>query len=148
MRELLEKLRRLEKAASRKKGQFELFALFLRLGSPRQWDILVSAPWITRNKKEGLRYLSNLVQQYLDTDELHRVSRIAIIEDSMPELQAFQRAIKNEHGVAELVNCNLFGMEVEHAYLITSQRLRAKKIAKKKAAKKKAKTKKKAAKKL
>ena len=147
MRELVEKLRRLEKAASQERGQFELFALFLRVGSPRQWDILVSAPWITRNKKEALRYLSNLLQRYFDSDELHHISRIAIIEDSMPELQAFQRAIRNEHGIAELVDCNLFGLQVEHAYLITSQRLRAKKIAKKTAPKKKAKTKKKAVKK-
>lgn len=142
MRELVEKLRRLEKAASRRKGKFELFALFLRVGSPRQWDILVSAPWITRNKKKALRYLSNLVQEYLDTSELHLISRIAIIEDTMPELQAFQGAIKNEHGVAELVDCILFGLQVEHAYLITSQSLRAKKRPEKKAAKKKTKTKK------
>ena len=137
MRELVEKLRRMEKAISRRKGGVELFALFLREGSPRQWDLLVSAPWITRNKKDGLRYISNMVQQQLSSYELHQISRVAIIEDSEPALQAFQQAIKNEHGVAELVNCSIFGLQVEHAYLITSQSLKAKKRTKKKTAKKK-----------
>jgi len=132
MKELAEKLRQLETIASQQKGKFELFALFLRVDSPNQWDILVSAPWITRNKKEALQYLSKLVQKDLDTSELHQISRIVIIEDTMPVLQVFKQAIKNEHGVAEFVNCNLFGMKVEHAYVITCQSIPAKKVAKKK----------------
>jgi hypothetical protein len=146
MKELVEKLRKLETVASKQKGKFELFALFLRVDSPNQWDILVSAPWITRNKKEALQYLSKLVQKDLDTSELHQISRIVIIEDSMPVLQVFQQAIKNEHGVTEFVNSNLFGMQVEHAYVITCQAITAKKVAKKKVVKEKV-TKKKVAKK-
>ena len=136
MKELAEKLRKLETVASQQKGKFELFALFLRVDSANQWDILVSAPWITRNKKEALKYLSKLVQKDLDISELHQISRIAIIEDSMPVMEVFKQAIKNEHGIVEFVNCTLFGMKVEHAYVITCQSIPAKKVAKKKVARK------------
>ena len=43
MREQVEKLQNVEKNLSESKGQFELFALFLREDSPDKWDLLSAA---------------------------------------------------------------------------------------------------------
>ena len=42
----------LEAEIAQKKGDFSLFALFLREDAPDRWDLLVSAPWASSNKQE------------------------------------------------------------------------------------------------
>ena len=54
--------------------------------------------------------------------ELLKLSRIAIIESHEPALAALQQAIQTEHGIAEIKDSNFFGLQIKHAYIITSRR--------------------------
>lgn len=125
MIELVEKLKLIEKETSAERGKYDLFALFLREDSSNKWDILVSANWIHDHKEDSLKYLSQKIQKSFTQNELSQISRIVIIEENNPALPALQQTISIEHGAAEIKDSNLFGLQIKHAYLITSRRSQA-----------------------
>jgi len=122
MRQLAEKLKDLEQRIAIAKGPFSFFALFLRENGQDKWDLVASAPWLEKDKKEGLNYLANELRSALQPDELVSLSRIVLTESDDPGLGAVQRAVKAEHGLVEVTNCNFFGLDIKHAFIITSQR--------------------------
>lgn len=126
MKDIAEKLAKVEQQIAEEKGDFLLFALFLTEDSSGYWDLLVSAAWMAENKSEALKYINAKIQKALTPDEIMKLSKIVIIDKDNPELEAlqeaFQRSIHIEHGIAEIKNSNFFGLEVRHAFLITSKR--------------------------
>jgi len=122
MSEWVEQVAKVENALSKENGEFDLFALFLREDAPGKWDLLIAAPWAEKDKASALKSVSRGLQEALGKDELLRLSRIVIIEQKNPDLDAFQRAISVEHGVAEVRDKNFFGLPIKHAYVITSRR--------------------------
>lgn len=123
MNQLVDKLRGIEDQVSKEKGDFLLFALFLREDAPDLWDLLVAAPWISKDKSKALHYLSSKLNGALTPEDVLKLSRIVIIESSNPALSALQQAINVEHGTAEIRDSNFFGLQIKHAFLITSRRL-------------------------
>lgn len=121
MKELIDKLAAIENETSAKRGKYDLFALFLREDSPNKWDIVVSASWIDNNKEEALKFLAEKVQNSFTRNELLLISRIVIIDKTNPDLPHVQEAVNIEHGSAELKDSNLFGLQIKHAFLITSR---------------------------
>ena len=121
MKELLEKLKKIEKETSAEKGNYDLFALFLREGSPDKWDILVAAGWINGNNEEALKYLALKFQHSFTQNEFLKISRIVIIEENNPELPAIQHDINIEHGISEIKDATFFGLDIKHAIFITSR---------------------------
>jgi len=122
MREIAEKLRKVERALSDVNGPFDLFALFLREDSADVWDLLVAASWLNPNKLVALRDIAEKVKAELGADELTKLSRIVIIEESNPALAAVQQAISIEHGLSEIQSSVFFGLMIRHAFVITSRR--------------------------
>lgn len=122
MIEITEKLRALEQNIAAEKGSFLLFALFLREDSPDRWDLLVAAPWIQKNKNAALKFFSDKLIRTLSQKELLKLSRITIIGPDEPALSALQQAMHIEHGLSEIKDSNFFGLQIKHAYIITSRR--------------------------
>ncbi|MDR4460014.1 MAG: hypothetical protein MRJ67_05790 [Nitrospirales bacterium] len=122
MKEIAEKLVRAEKEMSEEKGRFLLFALFLREDAPDLWDLLVSANWIELDKGEALRYIVGKLKDVVEPKDLSKLSRIVIIEHTNPALGAIQSAFNIEHGVADVQSSSFFGLQIKHAYIITSRR--------------------------
>ena len=122
MKALVEKLKALESEVAKEKGAFSLFALFLREDAPDVWDLLVSAPWVESDKGAALKLLAMKLSQMASSEELTKLSRIVVIEKSNPALAAFHSAMRIEHGTAEIKNSSFFGLQIKHAYVITSQR--------------------------
>jgi hypothetical protein len=125
MKQIAEKLRDLEKRLSAKKGEFSLFALFLREDAPDVWDLVVSADWIEKDQPAALQDIAKQVQKTLGPDEITKVSRVVIIDKANPALSAVSSVIAIEHGLAEVANNNFFGMAIKQGYIITAQRRRA-----------------------
>lgn len=125
MKEIVNKLMSIEKETSEERGEYNLFALFLREDSSNKWDILIAANWIDNNKEDALKYLVPKIQKAFTQDELLQISRIVIIEDTNPALPALQQAVSIEHGSAEIKDSNFFGLQIKHAFLITSRRKQA-----------------------
>ena len=121
MKDLAKRFAELEREISREKGEFDLFALFLREDAPNRWDVVVAAPWIELDKGLALQYLGKKLQQELTTNELMQLSHIAIIDNNNPGLPAITQAVNVEHGLVEMRDQDFFGLPIKHAYIITSQ---------------------------
>lgn len=122
MKEIAEKLTQVERDLAEEKGQFLLFALFLREDAPNLWDLIVSASWIIKNKKQSIKYIFDRIKQELKVEELLKLSRIVVIEKDNLALEALQRNFHVEHGILEIQDSNFFGLQIKHGYIITSRR--------------------------
>jgi hypothetical protein len=121
MRELLEKFIELERLISAEKGNFRLFALFLREDAPNKWDLVVAAPWMDSNQGAALRLIDSKLQKSFAVGEILKLSKIVIIESGSPLLSSLNRAIRVLHGCVEVKDSDFFGLEIKHAYIITSE---------------------------
>jgi hypothetical protein len=122
MRAVVEKLLKVERQIAEEKGPFSLFALFLREDAQDKWDLVASALWLEKNKQEAFEFLANLIRSSLAPDELLSLSRIVLVDHNDPALDAVHRALRAEHGIVEVKDTSFFGLEIKHAYIITSQR--------------------------
>ena len=122
MNEMAEKFASLEAMIAQKRGDFSLFALFLREDAPDRWDLLVAAPWASQNETEAVEYLVNEIKSHLGSEELINLSRILVVDPKAPPVQEFAKAFHVEHGRVEVRDSNLFGLQVKHAFIITSKR--------------------------
>jgi hypothetical protein len=121
MKDLVAKFVELETEMAKEKGNFSLFALFLREDVPDRWDLVVSAPWFGDNQKVILDYLVNKIKSRLKDAELLLLSRIVLVSSTDPTLKAIHKAFEIEHGMVEVQNSNFFGLMIKHAYIITSK---------------------------
>lgn len=102
------------------KGRFLLFALFLREYAPNVWDFVVSAPWLKADKMATYRYFATQLQSRLEPQELILLSRIVLIDEDNPALEAIHEAVTVEHSMVEIRHRDFFGLPIEQAYIITS----------------------------
>jgi len=119
MRPLVDKLKTIELAISKEKGKFALFALFVRPHVQNVWDLVVSAPWIGKQKKETLNY----ILEKIDPKDLMAISRVVILEPTDPFVQMVNNFIATEHSSGEFQNCTFNNVFIEHAFIVTSQRV-------------------------
>ncbi len=117
---MVEKLAYLERDVSSERGEFSLFGLFLREDAPDRWDLVVSAPWLEANQRDGLRYLAGKLKSFLDAKERLMLSRVVILEKDNPGMAAFRKMVSIRHGKFELADSVFFGLQIRHAYIITS----------------------------
>jgi hypothetical protein len=122
MKDLIDKLRLLETEISQKQGDFSLFALLLREDAQNKWDLVASASWFWSDKKKTLDYLAKKLRSRLTSDEFLTLSRIVLIKESDPTLHALQQAFQVHHTPIEVQDCNLFGLQIQRAYIFTSRR--------------------------
>lgn len=122
MKELIPKFIEIERDISSKLGPFNLFALFLREDSPDKWDLVIASPWVSKDKQSALKCVAEYVKGALDTNELLMLSRIVILDDKNKALDVINKSIATKHGAIEIRDSNFFGLQIKHAYLITSIR--------------------------
>jgi hypothetical protein len=120
--ELIEKFAELESQISAERGDFALFALFMREDAPDRWDLIVSAPWAGGDKRSTVDYFVTQIKSRLGEQVLLGLSRIVVVDPENAAVQAFNRAIRIEHGRLEVKDSSFFGLPVKHAYIITSRR--------------------------
>ena len=124
MNSLVDKLRKVERDLTQRKGPFLLFALLLREDAPDVWDVLVSAPWADVDRGDALREISAELSRVADPEELKLVSKIAIVDQFDPALAALRSAFDVENAAVEVRDSELFGLRVSRAFIITSRRSR------------------------
>src|SRR3972149_6864708 len=120
MNEIVEKFASLEAEIAQKRGDFSLFALFLREDAPDRWDLLVSAPWASQDKQKAVDFLVSEIKSHLGPQDLVSLSRIVVVDSNDPPVQALANAFHVEHGRVEVMDSNIFGLQVKHAFIITS----------------------------
>ena len=94
----------------------------MREGSQDKWDLLIAGSWVNKDKVYALKYIASRIQKLLNKDELLKITGIAIIDESNPALKAIFKAVHVEHGRFEIKNSIFFGLNIKHAFLITSSK--------------------------
>lgn len=122
MNELNKKMVKIEKYLANQNGEFRLFALFLRDGSPGKWDVLVSARWIDANKQQALKIITEQLTTKLNKEELMSLSRVVVINKNNEALSAINQFMPVENQIAEIHEKNFFGLDIKQAFLISSSR--------------------------
>ena len=123
--ELPAKFAKLESDIAAEKGDFSLFAMFRREDLPDRWDLMISAPWASADEKSALQYFIAKIKADIGPYALTLLSRIIFIDPSEVSLQDLNRAIPVEHGAVEVRDRNFFGLDIKHAYFITSKSISA-----------------------
>ena len=121
MRATVEKFIAIEKEIVAEKGDFILFGLFLREESPNRWDVVISAPWFDKDKKDPLDFVISKLRARLKPDEMVMLSRIILLNPSEDFVKNVNFMIRIEHGMAEFYECIVNGMHIKHAFVITSK---------------------------
>ncbi len=119
--ELPAKFAKLESDVAAARGDFTLFALFLREDVPDRCDLIISAPWASADQKGSLDYLVNRIKSDLGPADLTQLSRIVFIDPTDVSVRALNQAIHVEHGSVELRDSSFFGLPIKHAFIITSK---------------------------
>lgn len=128
MKRLAKKMAALERDISRERGDFSFFALFVREDSPNHLDLVAAAPWLKDNEKEVRIYFGKELKSRLDHQESLALSAIVFLNEDDSNLKRVQQDLAEEHdidvehGLAELRDEVLFGMDMKRAYIITSKR--------------------------
>jgi hypothetical protein len=125
MIQIAENFASLEREMAQRRGDFVLFALFLREDVPDRWDLVVAAPWIGEHKDDAVAYIVQEIQSRLSPQDLVQLSRIVVVDPSDPAVDALVRSIRVEHGRVEVRDSVFFGVPVKHALIVTAQPRRA-----------------------
>lgn len=120
--ELTEKFTDLESQISAERGNFTLFALFMREDAPDRWDLIVAAPWTGGDRRTTVDYFVSQIKSRIGEPGLLSLSRIVVVDPEDAAVQALNRAFQIEHGRVEVRDTSFFGLPVKHAYIITSKR--------------------------
>ncbi len=117
---LANKLLDVEKQTSAEKGRYLFFALFKNKESVRKWEIYVAADWINYNPADAKMYLMEKVKEVLTPEEQFNIAGFRVFGSNDAELKAFQQMFSVEHMMMQMQNCNMNGVHIDHAFIITS----------------------------
>ena len=99
------------------RGELRLFVLILREGSPGLWDVVVSAPWADASLDEAIRYVSSVITSSVDRAQLLLVSRVVVLEEGNPVLEALLDA-SSTSPTGELRDRDFAGIEARQAFIL------------------------------
>lgn len=125
-RDVIDKFGQLELELARERGDFAFFALFVLETLADRWDLIVSAPWLDKDKRRAVPYLVDQIKSKLGVDYLISLNRIVVIDPESAELQDLVRSIviehgKVEHGKVRIRDDEFFGLRVRDARIITAK---------------------------
>lgn len=120
MKDIIKKLIEIERDSAAEKGDYKLFALFLREESIGRWDIVVYSEWAYLDYPNSQSYLAKKIQNSLSADEIIQISRVVVLEQADLELPDFIQNMNVQHGVAMIKDEEFLGQQIERGYIITA----------------------------
>ena len=122
MKDSIDEFVKLEETIAEEKGDFVLFALFLREDAFDKWDLVIAAPWANANDKPVYDYIAEMLRNHLDRKTMLLLSRIVVIDTENSFLDEILSVIDVRHQKVEMKNAEFFNFKIEHAYIITANR--------------------------
>jgi len=117
-------LRRAMHEIAARKGNFTLFALFMRADAPFMkgddpgtWDLIVSAPWLDHGKLKALGELVELLAKFIGRPALQRLSRVEYVAGDDPNVQLILKSIPVEDGEQPIGSTDLIGLQIERGII-------------------------------
>ena len=119
------KLRKLMKRIEAQRGPFVLFGLFMREDSPGKWDLVLAAPWLERGRLKALGEFVKELSGTFGEEDVLSLSRIVTLNSDDAALHAILNDIGSVTRPVERQGHSLFGLPVEHAYILRATRSKA-----------------------
>lgn len=116
---LAEKCRNAEVEISEKHGGFTLFALVQRESTAGKWDIVVSAPWLTRRMADMKIILDGLMP-FLSQEDWLRTAGIVPVDLNTDFVQTLVELYHVEHGTQLAGQIFTDEIIVDRAVIITA----------------------------
>lgn len=101
----------------RERGPLVLYGLFLPEGSILRYDIVLSAPWITRSMGEAIEYLAPKVQEVAGRGGPPAYSGIVPLRPDEPFVGDITAQVRVEHGRKTLRRCRVGEMDFDEVIL-------------------------------
>lgn len=113
-----------------KRGDFTLFALFKQANAPfGDWDLVVSAPWLARDRYKATTEVVNLLVDTIGRKSLTQFARIEVIREDDPGLEFVLANFAVDDGELRLRDTELFGLEMDEGIIFRAKRSNSKKTA-------------------
>lgn len=115
-----------------KRGDLTLFALFKRANAPfGNWDLVVSAPWLERDRYKATTEVVNLLVDTIGRKSLTQLARVEVIRDDNPGLEFVLANFPVDDGELRLRDTELFGLDMDEGIIFRARRPAARKRARK-----------------
>ena len=131
MNEILNKLKSVVQSLEKDHKPILLFALFLREEALQQWDIVISASWLSSSEKNAYQIVVSKIQSVLSSSELVQISRVVILDHTDPVVPFLQEVCPLTNGgfkespkdfsVEPL--SEKFGFTIKKAYVLRCQKI-------------------------
>lgn len=119
----IDELRQFMEDVAAKYGEITAFGFFLRDDATGQdkWDLVVSAPWLTRGRLQMLRELGAEVSATFRGEKLLSISHIVVLKDGDPALDAMVR-MGDPDKTVEFRDSDEYGPRIRHGYILRAKR--------------------------
>jgi hypothetical protein len=118
-RSTLERFQRLEQQLADKYGPFTLFGLFYFADNLWHWDLVVSAPWLLRNRQQAYQTLADALVNGAGGNLADLIGGPRLLDENHPLLEMLLKGFNLEHGLQQIDGIDLPLHEVRRAYVIT-----------------------------
>ncbi len=117
--DLVEKFRIIEGQISRERGDFSFFGLFEHDDVPGKWDVLVSAPWLPRNRS-GIQMIVDALVPDVSQDEWRQIASIIPLDSNSHYVRWITENYHAQHALEEVSHALFDGVYISHGYIITA----------------------------
>jgi len=105
----------------REKGEVYLLALFERDDVPDRLDLAISSEWADSSRNAAVKLAVSHLGPLLSPEERLALSRVVVIPSSVPMVTLLAANFANTGSVAEVVNCNFNGVQINHGWVFYSK---------------------------
>ncbi len=116
---LAEKCRDAEVKISAERGEFTLFALIQRESTAGKWDIVASAPWLTRRTTD-IKIIVDGLLPFLSQEDWLRTASVVPIDPNTDFVQTLVELYHVEHGTQLAGQIFTDEIIVDRAVIITA----------------------------
>ena len=90
-----------------------------------KFTLLISAPWLDKeDPKRAIELIAESLRTYFNSEELILfITRITIINSADNFVKAINSAFSVKGGSVDIINTDIFGVQIERAILLVSHRV-------------------------
>lgn len=104
-------------------GDFSLFAACFREDALyNHWDLVIAASWLLPETMDSYTIIMDGIRRNMEKDEVFSLDALPLLDPNDYRIREIQDEYEVEHGLIELGQCQLFDMDMERVYIITSKR--------------------------
>jgi hypothetical protein len=102
------------------KGEFALFAMFLRENAQDVWDLVASAPWTDPADVESYQTFYRYLGKVLSVEEFKGIARVVILNISDPYVRDFCEQHENRERFVPIRNFSFGKLQVLIGYVLAA----------------------------